>query len=99
MTTVVRWKQGLTLPHDKDDICDYNMDLTDVVGTTGDTVISVNVTATSVTAVKISHTAGGYVKYRVSGGTAGVQGSVTIQIVLASGRKQSRTVYYDVLER
>jgi hypothetical protein len=99
-TCDIYWRQGLTLSHDPDDIGDYSLDMTDVVAqTVGDTVISVSVTGTGVTAAEISHTVAGVVIFRVSGGTPGSQESVTVQITMASGRKQSRTINFNVLER
>ena len=96
--TTVTWRQGLTLPHDPDDITDIEMDMTDVVGTT-DTLSSADVTGVGVTGVELSSTSAGVVTFRVSGGTVGVAAAVTVQITMASGRKQSRTTNFEVLER
>ena len=96
--TTVTWKQGLTLPHDKDDIDDIEMDLTGVVGLI-DTLSDAVVTAVGVTGAKLSSTPQGLVTFRVSGGTVGEASSITVQIEMTSGRKQSRTTNFNVLER
>jgi len=96
--TTVTWKQGLTLPHDPDDINDIEMNLTAVVGDT-DTLSDAAVTAVGVTAAKLSSTPQGLVTFRVSAGTTGEASSVTVQITMANGRKQSRTTNFNVLER
>lgn len=97
--TTVTWKQGLTLPHDPDDTADITVDMTAVVGTTGDTLSSADVTAVGVTGVEVSASPAGVVVFRVSGGTAGEDSSVTTKITMASGRVQSRTINFNVLER
>jgi hypothetical protein len=98
INTTVTWKQGLELPHDPDDINDIEMDLTAVVGDT-DTLSEAAVTAVGVTGAKLSSTPQGIVAFRVSGGTAGEDSSVTVQITMTNGRKQSRTTNFNVLER
>jgi len=96
--TTVTWKQGLTLPHDPDDINDITLDMTAVVGTT-DSLSAANVSAVGVTGALLTSTPQGLVTFRVSGGATGADSAVTVQITMTAGRKQSRTVNFNVLER
>lgn len=98
MAVNVTWKPSLVLHHDPDDIADIELDMTAVVGT-GDTLDSVDVDASGVTAVLQTFDAAGVIVFRVSGGTAGEAGSVTVQATMGSGRKQSRTITFTVFER
>lgn len=98
MTTSVTWRQGLELPHDPDDITDIELDMTAIVGAT-DTLSSTAITNVGVTGAELSSTSAGVVTFRVSGGTVGATSSVTVQITMASGRKQSRTTKFNVLQR
>jgi len=97
-STNVTWKQGLTLPHDPDDVGDFILDMTDVVGL-ADTLSSAAITAIGVTGAILSSTVEGTVNFRVSGGISGDTSYATIQITMASGRVQSRTINFNVLER
>ena len=98
MTTSVTWRQGLELPHDPDDITDIEMDMSAIVGDS-DTLSSTAITNVGVTGAELSSTAQGVVTFRVSGGTVDQASSVTVQITMTSGRKQSRTTKFNVLER
>ena len=98
MTVSVIWEQGLALPHDPDDIVDFIVDFTAVVGLI-DTLTSANVVFTGCTAAIISSTAEGLITLRVSGGTVGTTAFATVQVVMTSGRKQSRTIYFNIRER
>lgn len=94
----IDWRPGLTLPHDPNEIEDYEFDAANLVGD-GDALSSVSVEVSDITAVRQSFTAGGLVIVRVSGGTVGTTGSVTLRLGMTSGRSKDRTIQFKVTQR
>lgn len=98
MAVNVTWKQGLALPHDPDDVADLVMDFSAVVGE-DDALDSSDISSTGVSAALLTETEAGVITFRVSGGEVAETAFVTVQAIMTSGRKQSRTVNFNVLER
>jgi hypothetical protein len=94
MTVSVVWKRGLTLAKDPDSIEEYELDVSNKLGS--DTISSVTVIDDDVTGTYISDTSG-IITFRVSGGTLGSTGSVTLRTVTIGGVQFDRTIYFYIV--
>lgn len=87
-----------TIVKDPDASLRYGIDVAGLLHDS-DAVSSASVSASSgVTAAAASYS-GTIVSVRVSGGTAGQLGSVTLRWTTAQGDTDERTLYFDVVER
>lgn len=94
----ITWKDGITLPHDPNDVEDYKLNLTGWLN--GGTISAATVTPSSgITATYIDGVGLTYVGFRVSGGTAGTTYGVTIRAEQSAGTKIDHTIYFAVRER
>lgn len=95
----ITWKEGLTLPHDPNDVEDYKLNL---AGWLDSATISGTPTATAEAGIIATYIEGAgltYVGFRVSGGTAGNTYGVTIHAEQASGTAIDHTIKFAVRAR
>lgn len=87
-----------TIDKDPDASLRYGVDVAGVLHS-GDTLATVDATATGGLVVGAATSAGTVISARVSGGTAGVTGAVTFSWATAGGDSDERTIYLRVAER
>lgn len=101
----ITWREGLTLPHDPNDIEEYTLNLAAWLGIDAITGLPKVITGTptvvadaGLTAVYIEGTGLNFVGFRISGGTIGVTYKVVIHV--ASGTRESdHTIQFVVRSR
>jgi len=92
----LNWKLGLTLQKDPDSVEEYLFDASNLLES--DTISDVTIIDDGVTGTYIADSSE-VITFRVSGGTAGNTGSVTIRITTASSQIFDRTIYYYIVEQ
>lgn len=87
-----------TIPKDPDASLIYGLDVAGVLAT-GDALSTATVSASSGVTAGTPTTSGTVISVRVSAGTAGTTGSVTLQWTTTNGDTDERTLYFDVRAR
>lgn len=82
---------------DPDAVLDYTLDFSDVLPV-GDVLLSASVVGYGVTVDTSGIVLDTSVTFWLSGGRRGTRASVTVHYVSVGGRKDDRTVYFDVRE-
>lgn len=94
----ITWREGLTLPHDPNDIEEYTLNLAAWLGTDVITGTPTVVADTGLTATYIEGTGLNYVGFRISGGTIGNTYKVVIHAVSGT-RESDHTILFVVRQR
>ena len=94
----ITWREGLTLPHDPNDVEEYTLSLAGWLGTTVITGTPTVVADAGLTADYIEGTGLNYVGFRISGGT--INNTYKVVIHAVSGTRESdHTILFVVRNR
>lgn len=91
----IYWEKGLALGQDPDEVVDYTMDFSGLMNT-GVTISTVEVTAAAGFTATHQGTVGQVVTIRCSGGTAGTDYNVEVDITGSDSQKFSRSITLQV---
>lgn len=86
------------IPKDPEASLVYGIDVAGLLGA-GDSISSVSTAASSGITAGTAVSTGTIVKVRISGGTVGTTGSVTLRWTTANGDTDERTLYFDIKQR